>query len=105
MPGHWLKVIVTGLLVMQTLKRRAMKLSDFILSGEEEKKKTVLHEGVLLAKRDNEHCKIFLFGLGDYYVEMFCNRQSKAIEEYRAFDNMRLLSPYLQAISLDDLLK
>jgi hypothetical protein len=82
-----------------------MRLSDFILLSEMEKKKTVLHEGILLAKRDSKDCKVFLFGLDDYYVEMFCNRQSKAVEEYRAFENTRLLFPYLQSISLDDLLK
>lgn len=82
-----------------------MRLSQFILLGEEEKKNAVLHEGILLAKRDTESCKIFLFGLDDYYVELFCNRQSKAVEEYRAFENTRLLSPYLKTISLDDLLK
>lgn len=82
-----------------------MTLSHFILLSEEDKKETVLHKGILLAKRDTVDCKIFLFGLNDYYVELFCNRQSKAVEEYRAFDNTRLLSPYLQTISLDDLLK
>ena len=82
-----------------------MRLSHFILLSEEEKKKTVLHEGILLAKRDVEDCKIFLFGLSDYYVELFCNRQSKAVEEYRAFGDTRFLSPYLKTISLDDLLK
>lgn len=82
-----------------------MRLSHFILLHEEEKKRTVLHVGVLLAKRDSLDCKVFLFGLGDYYVEMFCNRQSKTVEEYRAFDNTRFLSPYLHSISLDDLLK
>lgn len=82
-----------------------MRLSDFIVLGEEEKKGTVLHRGVLLAKRDSKNCKVFLFRLGDYYVEMFCNRQSKAVEEFRAFGNTRLLSPYLHTIPLDDLLR
>ena len=81
-----------------------MRLSNFILLSEEEKKNTVLHQGILLAKRDTEVCKIFLFGLNDYYVELFCNRQSKAVEEYRAFGDTRFLSPYLKTISLDDLL-
>jgi hypothetical protein len=82
-----------------------MRLSEFILLSEEEKKAVVLHNGVLLAKRDGEGCKVFLFGLDDYYVEMFCNMQNKRIEEYRVFDTTRLLLPYLQTISLDDLLE
>lgn len=81
-----------------------MRLSDFILLSEEEKKLTVLHQGVPLAKREHRSCKIFLFQLEDYYVETFCNTNSKAIEEYRVFGDTQLLLPYLQAIPLDDLL-
>ncbi len=81
-----------------------MRLSDFILLSEEEKKWTVLHKGVLVAKRPKNVCKVFLFQLEDYYVEMFCNLQSKAVEEYRVFNDTQFLQPYLQAIPLDDLL-
>lgn len=81
-----------------------MKLSDFILLPEEEKKLTVLHEGILIAKRNSPGCMIFLFQLGSYYVETFCNLQNKAIEEYRVFDHLKPLAPYLEGISLDDLL-
>ena len=82
-----------------------MRLSEFILLGEEEKKGTVLHEGILLAKRETEDYKVFLFGLDAYYLEMYCNRKSKNVDEYRVFDNTRLLSPYLHSIPLDDLLR
>jgi hypothetical protein len=89
----------------KTLKRRAMRLSDFILLSEEEKRTAVLHQGVLLAKRDSNYCKVFLFGVEDYYVEMFCNMKSRSVEEFRVFDNTGLLTPYLQAISLDGLIE
>ncbi len=36
--------------------------------------------------------------------EAYCNPTSKAIEEYRVFDNIEVLSPYLDAIPLDNLL-
>lgn len=81
-----------------------MRLSDFILLDAEEKKVTVLHEGVLIGKRDSSHCKVFLFRMEDYYVETFCNKQNKAVEEYRVFDNTRFLQSYLNDISIDDLL-
>lgn len=64
----------------------------------------VLHEGVLIAKRNNFENMVFLFQLGSYYVEAYCNRRNKAIEEYRVFDNMNLLMPYLEAIPIDNLL-
>jgi hypothetical protein len=82
-----------------------MKLSDFTLLSDHEKKGTLLHQGVLLAKREAVGCKVFLFGMNDYYVEMFCDMQNKAVQEYRISHNTKLLTPYLQAISLDDLLK
>jgi len=82
-----------------------MKLSEFILLNEAEKKFTVVHEGILIAKRNSHHCLIFLFQMGSYYVETLCNRQSKAIEEFRAFNNVRQLNPYLEAIAIDDLME
>jgi len=80
-----------------------MRLSDFILMSEDEKKFTVLHRGVLIAKRDHADRKIFLFQLGRYYVEAHCNPESKAIEEYQVFENVNLLTPYLEAIAIDHL--
>ena len=81
-----------------------MKLSEFVLLNEQEKKSTVLHEGVLLAKRSSFDSMVFLFQLGSYYVEAYCNPANKAIEEYRMFENIDVLQPYLEAIPLDKLL-
>ena len=81
-----------------------MKLSDFILLNEDEKKMTVLHQGVLVAKRKSFDSLVFLFHLGNYYVEAYCNPENKAVEEYRVFDNIKLLNPYLETIPIDTLL-
>ncbi|MGZ3839339.1 MAG: hypothetical protein ACXVMS_02370 [Flavisolibacter sp.] len=81
-----------------------MKLSDFILLDEEQKKGTLLHEGVLIGKRNSENCLIFLFQLQNYYVESYCNRKSKSFEEFRAFTHLEPLYPYLEDLPLDDLL-
>ena len=81
-----------------------MKLSTFILLSEEEKKTTVFQIGIPLAKRENESWKVFLFQLESFYVETFCNKENKAIEEYRVFGDTQLLHPYLQAIPINDLL-
>jgi len=81
-----------------------MRLSDFILMNEDEKKFTVLHRGVLIAKKSYVGGKIFLFQLENYYVEALCNEDSKEIEEYRMFENTDLLQPYLEAIPIDHLL-
>jgi hypothetical protein len=76
-----------------------MKLSDFILLNEDEKRVTVLHQGVLIAKRNNFDFMVFLFQMGSYYVEAYCNPQNKAIEEYRVFDNINLLNKQFRSIT------
>jgi hypothetical protein len=81
-----------------------MRLSEFILLNEHEKKSTVFHQGVCLAKSNSFDSVVFLFQLGSYYVEAYCNPENKAIEEYRMFDNIDVLNPYLEAISIDNLL-
>lgn len=81
-----------------------MRLSDFIVLKEEEKKLVVLHNGVLVGKRSNPDYMVFLFQLENYYVETFCNRHNKAVEEYRVFDGTGGLRPYLEMIPLDDLM-
>jgi hypothetical protein len=80
-----------------------MRISDFILLNEQEKRMAVLHNGVLLAKRSDFDSVIFLFQLGSYYVETYCNSKNKEIEEYRVFDNNTLLNPYLEAIPIHNL--
>ena len=80
-----------------------MKLSDFILLDEKQKKWTVLHEGILIGKRANLAQMVFLFQLNNYYVETYCNTANKAVEEFRVFGDTAPLSPYLDAISIDDL--
>ena len=81
-----------------------MKLSQFILLSDEEKSKSVLHLGILLAKRKNAERLTFLFQLDGFYVEMHCNPQQKTILEYRMFTHPALLQPYLENISLEGLL-
>ena len=81
-----------------------MKLSDFILLNVEEKKLTVLHEGILVAKRKFDNSTVFLFQLESYYVETYCNNANKAVEEFLIFHNTMLLHPYLETIPINDLL-
>jgi hypothetical protein len=81
-----------------------MKLSEFILLGENEKKHVVLHEGVLIGKRKSLYCMVFLFQINSYYVETYCDIRDKNVVEFRAFENTKPLAPYLESIRLDELL-
>lgn len=81
-----------------------MRLSDFILLSEEDKKIAVLHAGVLIGKRKNVDTVAFLFQIEDYYVETFFDSGNKSVREFRMFDQTALLQPYLDSIRIDDLL-
>lgn len=81
-----------------------MRLSDFILLGEADKKRAVLHEGVLIGKRSSYDYMVFLFQLDSYYVETYCNVHNKSIEEFRVFGDTQPLTPYLESIPINDLL-
>ena len=81
-----------------------MTLSEFILSDEMVMKETVLHHGVLVAKRRITDNLVFLFQMDGYYVETICSMKSKSVNEYRAFRNINALTPYLEEISIDHLL-
>ena len=82
-----------------------MELSDFIMLNAEEKKLVVLHDGVLIGKRKTPGSIIFLFHLDKFYVETFCSIQTKEVLEYRMFRQTELLQPYLETITIDQLLK
>lgn len=81
-----------------------MKLSEFILLDEAEKKRSMMKQAVPLAKRTYGDVIIFLFQLEDYYVETYCNIADKTIGEYRVLPGINAISHYLDAIPIDDLL-
>ena len=81
-----------------------MKLSEFILLDEHEKTSVVLHNGILVGKRKKETLIVFLFQLENYYVETYCNLVNKNVLEFKAFNNTKSLAPYLEDISIDELL-
>jgi hypothetical protein len=80
-----------------------MKLSEFILKENEKKKLALLHSGILIGKRKNDHQQVFLFQVDNYYVEAFFNLKNKEVQEYRATYNLNVLNPYLQTIEIDQL--
>lgn len=81
-----------------------MKLSEFIALTEDQKRSTVLTQGVAIARRSLSDQIVFLYHLHEYYVETYCCYRSKEIEEYRVFQDTQQLMPYLNAIRIDHLL-
>lgn len=81
-----------------------MKLSEFILLNEEEKKCAVMNKAVALAQIAYPETIIFLFQLDYYYIEAYCNKADKSIDEYRILPDTNAISHYLEAISINDLI-
>ena len=81
-----------------------MRLSEFVLLDMDSKGKTLLHEGIFLAKRKSDLFIVFLFQMDNFYSEIICNVKTRQVEEYRTFDETKFLTPYLEEISIDDLL-
>lgn len=81
-----------------------MNLFDFIQLSAEGKKAMILHEGILIARRQAERGTVFLFQVHSLYVEVYSNGATRAIEEYHAFTGTAPLEPYLDSIAIDDLL-
>jgi len=81
-----------------------MKLSEFILLNEADKKNAIMNKAVPLAQRTYQDTIIFLFQLGDYYVEAYCNAITKGIEEYCILPDTNAICHYLEAIAIDELL-
>jgi len=81
-----------------------MKLSEFIVLDEADKKQAVMNNAVALATRTSPGVIIFLFQIEDYYVEAYCNVTSKKIEEYCVLPGVNAIEHYLEAIPITDLL-
>lgn len=77
-----------------------MKLSEFIVLPQDEKRTAVLREGVPVAQRALDTQMVFLFQLPDFFVETYCSKESKLVEEYRAYYQPRHLQPYLDRIEI-----
>jgi len=45
----------------------------------------------------------FLFQMDHFYVETFCNLETKGVTQYRVFAHTKLLQPYLESIAIDSL--
>jgi hypothetical protein len=81
-----------------------MKLSEFILLNEAEKKYAIMKQAVPLAQRSYGNRVIFLFQLENYYVEAYCNPADNSIEKYCILPDTNAIYHYLEAIPIDELL-
>ncbi|WP_276483093.1 hypothetical protein [Paraflavitalea pollutisoli] len=80
-----------------------MKLSEFIVMNEAEKKRAVSTNAVAIAKRTSPGLVIFLFQIDNFYVEAYCNTSANRIEEYCVLPDTNAIGHYLESIPIDGL--
>ena len=61
---------------------------------------TILKNGVHVASRPGFFCRIALFQVEDYYVEVFYNKKTKEVGRIKTFHGTDLLQPYLKQIDI-----
>jgi len=77
-----------------------LTLGDFNEFDEESKIGAVLM-GVFLGERNDNGLIVQLYGVADFYVEVYFNVLENKIQPYRAFDSPSLLLPYLAHIKFN----
>lgn len=62
------------------------------------------NKGVFLGERRQEQYKIALYQIEGFYVELFYHAEDNAITRLRSFRSVDQLRPYLERISVEQLL-
>ena len=57
-------------------------------------------QGTFLDNRGEDQFKVQLYSLGNFYVEVFYEKQNNEIVRIRSFRTTRLLAPYLKKIKI-----
>jgi hypothetical protein len=79
-------------------------LQDFRVMPFEKKCDLITFKGNYLTQRMLGDCKVFLYHASDFYIEVFYSPKYQKVLMINAFDKAIGLDPYLDKISLADLL-
>ena len=78
-----------------------MGLYEFIALDRDEKSDILWYFGVYLMSRPYLEGMVNLYGLDDFYVEVFYNQELNCIEDIRSFQSVGCLEPYFDSILLN----
>jgi hypothetical protein len=78
-------------------------LQDFRVMPFEKKCDVITFRGNYLTQRVLGDCKVFLYHAGHFFIEVFYSPKHQKVLMINAFDKSIGLEPYLDKISLDDL--
>jgi len=81
-----------------------MRLNDFRVMPFEKKCDVITFHGSYLMQRPLADCKVFLYFTEGFFIEVFYSPKHQKVLMINAFDKTTGLKPYLDRISLEDLL-
>lgn len=80
-----------------------MNILEFNHLTFEEKCECIATEGNYLSFRYVENMKIYLYALGEFFVEISFSPYHHKVISVDAFNNIDLLNPYLEYVNIDQL--
>jgi len=80
-----------------------VNIHDFRVMPFEKKCDVVTYNGQYLVHRFLGECKVFLYSVDDFFIEVFFSSKYQKVLMINAFNQSTGLEPYLEMISLLDL--
>lgn len=81
-----------------------MTIYEFNLLDGIRQAEVVENRGVLIADRLHKQLKILLFQVDNFYIEVYYHNTYNVVQGFRSFESTDALDPYLEHISLPDLI-
>lgn len=82
-----------------------MHFMDFQLLDIPMQANIICQRGVYLSERDEDDCLMVLYGINDYYVEVYYHLHDNEIVKFISFHSTQFIEPYLNKISLEQILE
>lgn len=96
---------IVFLTVGEKSKTMTYSLENFRVMPFEKKCDVITFQGNYLIHRTLGECKVFLYHTNRFFVEVFFSTTHQKVLMINAFDNPMGLEPYLNRISLSEILK
>lgn len=82
-----------------------LSLDTFRVMPFEKKCDIITFQGNYIIHRNLGECKVFLYHASEFFVEVFFSTTHQKVLMINAFDNSMGLEPYLERVSISDLMK
>ena len=92
------------LILSPKTKQMVLSLEDFRTMPFEKKCDIITFSANYLMQRSLADCKVFLYYAGGFFIEVFYSPSHQKVLMINAFENSVGLKPYLDTISLGDLI-